>query len=566
MKKITIFMLLTVAALFININHASAQVDPNFHIYLCFGQSNMEGNAQPEKQDFENLPSNYLMMAAVDFPATQYFSQNFPQKKMGNWYPAYPPLCRPGTGLSVADYFGRYMAKAQPDKTIGVINVAIGGAEIEIFDPDKVDERLKDNKPDWFLNYCKAYDNKPYDRLIAMAKEAQKSGVIKGILLHQGESNWNSGDAWLTEVKKIYNLMLSDLGLNAKNVPLIAGETRGALNHIINKLPSTIPTSYVVSSAECDPSPTDDYHFSAAGYRHFGYKYAAKVCGILGVPVPAESKSEVLPGVEGEKIVLFSDEQRVSKRSKFKLAASMFANAEVGDFIEIVYGGVKSVNNIGQEIYNELIPSYQNCPVDHKMPGVGTRPLGPNSDLSPYHIGITNEMLPLIKENGLCLEGSLYDVTEVSLLKIESNQDYSNVVWLGKSKIPTCQYINPETFSNLKVGDELRIYCRNRGSQVKFSWNLDNAGFKNTLVNYTYYSVVVTADDLSHLQTDGMVVDGDNAELQMIELIPSTSNIESITSGKANGFTKSATYNLVGQKVNASYKGVVIQNGKKVLK
>ena len=25
-----------------------AQVDPNFHIYICFGQSNMEGNAQWE--------------------------------------------------------------------------------------------------------------------------------------------------------------------------------------------------------------------------------------------------------------------------------------------------------------------------------------------------------------------------------------------------------------------------------------------------------------------------------------------------------------------------------------
>ena len=27
---------------------ANAEVDPNFYIYLCFGQSNMEGNAQWE--------------------------------------------------------------------------------------------------------------------------------------------------------------------------------------------------------------------------------------------------------------------------------------------------------------------------------------------------------------------------------------------------------------------------------------------------------------------------------------------------------------------------------------
>ena len=30
---------------------AKADVDPNFYIYICFGQSNMEGNAQPEAVD-----------------------------------------------------------------------------------------------------------------------------------------------------------------------------------------------------------------------------------------------------------------------------------------------------------------------------------------------------------------------------------------------------------------------------------------------------------------------------------------------------------------------------------
>lgn len=565
MKNFTLYLLLVIAALFININHASAQVDPNFHIYLCFGQSNMEGNAQPEKQDFENLPSNYLMMAAVDFPATQYFSQNYPQRKMGNWYPAYPPLCRPGTGLSVADYFGRYMAKAQPDKTIGIINVAIGGAEIEIFDPDLVAGRLASGKEQWFLNYCKAYDNKPYDRLIAMAKEAQKSGIIKGILLHQGESNWADGDKWLAKVKKIYELMLSDLGLSAKNVPLIAGETRGALNGTINKLPTAIPTSYVISSAGCDPSPTDDYHFSAAGYRHFGYKYASKMCGILGIPVPAESKSEVMPGEEGEKIVLFSGEKKVTKRSRITIDAKMLMQAEVGNFIQVTFNGVSSTTTSGTVLNNELITTYPNCPTTEKMPGVGTRPLGDNNDMSPYYIGITNDMLPLIQKNGITLDGGVYNVTEVALLKLDNTQDCTNAIWLGKTKIPTCQYINPETFKNVKTGDELRIYCRNRGTKLSFGWTLDSEDYANTLVNYTYYSVIVTADYLTHLQTEGMVVNGDNAELQMIEHIPSASAIDNLTTAKPQN-RKTATYNLAGQRVSQDFKGIVIQNSKKVLK
>lgn len=545
-------MLLTVAALFTNINKLSAAVDPDFHIYLCFGQSNMEGNAQPQKQDYENLPDNYFMMAAVDFPATQYYGQ----RKMGNWYPALPPLCRPGTGLSVADYFGRYMCKALPDNKIGVINVAIGGAEIEIFDPDKVAERLKDNKPDWFLNYCKAYDNKPYDRLIAMAKKAQESGVIKGILLHQGESNWNSGDAWLAEVKKIYELMLKDLGLKASDVPLIAGETRGALNHIINKLPSYIPTSHVVSSAECEPNPTDDYHFSAAGYRHFGYKYAAKMCGILGIPTPSESKSEVLPGQEGEKITLCTMNKKVFTRQKVNIEPSLLQMVEVGDILQVEIYGVKT-----DAAKNEFITTYPNCPAGEGMPGVGTRPLGLDDSMNPVYIGITNEMLPLIKKNGLTIAGGTFNISTVNLLKLEQKQDYSNVIWIGKSKIPTCQYINPETFKNVKVGDEIRVFCKHKGSWLNFGWDLENANYDNTLVNYEYYSIIVTDAYLAHLQKEGMVVNSDNAELLKIELIPSATAIKNVRDNASNG----KTFNLAGQRVGQNSKGIVISKGKKVI-
>ena len=44
---------------------ASAQ-DPNFHIYLCFGQSNMEGNARYEDKDMEDVNPRFVSMAAMD--------------------------------------------------------------------------------------------------------------------------------------------------------------------------------------------------------------------------------------------------------------------------------------------------------------------------------------------------------------------------------------------------------------------------------------------------------------------------------------------------------------------
>jgi len=42
---------------------AKAEVDPNFYIYICFGQSNMEGNAQWEAQDVGKADLLYFLYA-----------------------------------------------------------------------------------------------------------------------------------------------------------------------------------------------------------------------------------------------------------------------------------------------------------------------------------------------------------------------------------------------------------------------------------------------------------------------------------------------------------------------
>ena len=61
MKKTLLISLLLTFALKI-----SAEVDPNFYIYLCFGQSNMEGQAEPETVD-KVVDERFRMLACVDF-------------------------------------------------------------------------------------------------------------------------------------------------------------------------------------------------------------------------------------------------------------------------------------------------------------------------------------------------------------------------------------------------------------------------------------------------------------------------------------------------------------------
>ena len=171
--------------------------------------------------------------------------------------------------------------------TVGVINVAIGGCKIELFDNENYQEYVS-TSPDWLKNMVAEYDGNPYQRLVDMARLAiEQGGIIKGILLHQGESN--TGDKeWPSKVKKVYDSLLKDVGLAPNTVPLLAGEVVHAdqggvcasMNEIIQTLPQTIKNSYVISSAGCKDGP-DNLHFSAEGYKMLGERYADQMLSIL---------------------------------------------------------------------------------------------------------------------------------------------------------------------------------------------------------------------------------------------------------------------------------------------
>ena len=139
--------------------------------------------------------------------------------------------------------------------------------------------------------FISEYKGKPYEYLVEMAKLAQKDGVIKGILLHQGESNTDDTH-WPQKVKVIYDNLIKDLNLNPKSVPLLAGEVVNAdqdgvcasMNNIIGTLPQFIPTSYVISSKGCTDA-RDNLHFNAEGYRELGRRYAAEMLSLMGYKV-----------------------------------------------------------------------------------------------------------------------------------------------------------------------------------------------------------------------------------------------------------------------------------------
>lgn len=280
MKSIKSLSVILLVSILLLVTEKGFSQDPNFHIYLCFGQSNMEGQGTIESKDL-TVDSRFKVMAGVN-------CSNLGRVK-GTWYTAVPPLARCYTKLSPSDYFGKTMVANLPDSiTIGVINVSVAGCNIGLFDKVNYVNYLNTFTAAWYQNILADYSYNPYAYMINLAQLAQQDGVIKGILLHQGEAN--TGDSqWPTKVQTIYNDMLADLSLSAADVPLLAGQLLGAaqngccssMNSIINTLPATIPTSHVISSINCTGQP-DNAHFNSEGYRKIGKRYAVQMLSLQG--------------------------------------------------------------------------------------------------------------------------------------------------------------------------------------------------------------------------------------------------------------------------------------------
>ena len=268
----------------------------------------MEGAARPEAEDTKRPGPRFLLMPAVDDAQRG--------RTMGKWCEAAAPLCRPNTGLTPADWFGRTLIETLPENIrVGVIHVAIGGIRIEGFMPDQIAEYVK-TAPGWMKGMLEAYGNNPYERLVTLAKRAQQDGVIKGVLMHQGESN--TGDPeWAQKVQSVYDHLLGDLQLKPEEVPLLAGEVVQAngegqcvaMNKQIDELPKTLHTAHVVSSTGCSNGP-DKLHFDAAGYRELGRRYGEKMLELMGyqvrspftVPADAVTAETTVPGNEFPKV------------------------------------------------------------------------------------------------------------------------------------------------------------------------------------------------------------------------------------------------------------------------
>ncbi len=246
-----------------------------------FGQSNMEGQGPVAAQDRIANPRVMVLQDETCPGIGQY----------GVWRVATPPLNRCTGRIGPGDTFGKTLAEnTDPAITIGLVGAAYQGQSIDFFLKDCAErdtcKLVRPNGP------IPEGHNGGYEWLLDLAKRAQQVGVIKGILLHQGETD--TGDPeWKYKVSALITDLHADLGLG-DDVPLLVGELLYPEydsccgkwhNPEINLLPTVLSNTYVISAEGL--AGADEAHFTTEAYHEFGRRYAAKMLELVDMsPAP----------------------------------------------------------------------------------------------------------------------------------------------------------------------------------------------------------------------------------------------------------------------------------------
>jgi hypothetical protein len=225
----------------------------NFHLYLLAGQSNMAGRGLVEAVDKTPHPRVWML------------------NKDNQWVPAAEPMHfdKPAlVGVGPGFAFGKQMADQDTSVFIGLIPTAVGGSAIEAWQPGGYHEQTK---------------NYPYDEAIQRLQVAQQSGLLHGILWHQGESD--SKPELVAGYEQHITQLISRFRqvANRPSVPVVVGTlgdffipknpSATQINQILRQLPRQLDRVACVDASGLTDGG-DDTHFDAASARELGRRYA----------------------------------------------------------------------------------------------------------------------------------------------------------------------------------------------------------------------------------------------------------------------------------------------------
>lgn len=222
--------------------HAADPLPEKLQLFLLIGQSNMAGRGVVEPQDAETNPRIFMLTKDLQ------------------WTLAKDPLHydKPTiAGVGLGSEFARVLAKADPQKKIGLIPAAFGGTSIAQWKPG----------------------GPLYKDAVARTRKAMQSGTLAGILWHQGEAD--IAPEKVAVYADQFAAMIAELRqeLNAATVPLLVGElgrfepNYQPFNEALPAAVARIPHAVLISS-EGLVAKSDKVHFDSASLRTFGQRYA----------------------------------------------------------------------------------------------------------------------------------------------------------------------------------------------------------------------------------------------------------------------------------------------------
>ncbi len=228
----------------------------DFHLYLLAGQSNMAGRGAVAEQDKAIHPRVFAL------------------NRENQWVPAREPLHfdKPAyVGVGPGLVFGKALAEADPNATIGLIPCAAGGSPISAWKREGYHAQTKSH---------------PYDDAIKRCRIAMRRGILKGVLWHQGESDSNPKDGPLYAQRLTALIANLRRDLQSPNLLFVAGTPADAF--IARKPESTLVIDAIEAVAKADENvywvsarglecKADRVHFNADAARELGRRYARAV-------------------------------------------------------------------------------------------------------------------------------------------------------------------------------------------------------------------------------------------------------------------------------------------------
>jgi hypothetical protein len=313
----------------------TSQPDPNFHIYLLLGQSNMAGGGaiSDSAPDCDTTP-RVKVMSFADCSAGPDCKTYVMKRTHDQWYTAFPPLhdCSAGLeGICPGDWFGKTMIDSvRSDISIGLVPCALSGMALNVF--------LKGSSAKSTVGPPPVNGKNAYDWVISRAKLAQQKGVIKGILMHQGESGSGTSQAWDAMAMQIYNDLKTDLNLDPKT-PYIVGQLRSdatspsqnntSFNTMISGMPAKYPNTGYASSQGRLGNGKDVWHFRPSSMREIGKRYARALLSLSDATYiprkgsvtivakrPASANSELKISVKDGEVYDVNGKQKAADASK----------------------------------------------------------------------------------------------------------------------------------------------------------------------------------------------------------------------------------------------------------